>query len=244
MDDFNATKIVEEGTYFADGHFFVPIPWRNNVDTRKDNYEMAKCRLHSLRLKMLGDYCFHGKYTKSIENNFTKGYAKKVPETQREVRNLPRWYLPHHAVINPRKPEKLRVVFDCAAKSAGVSLNDMIYQGPDTTAELVCILLRFRRKAVAFTADVEGIFMQVKVPEHDRGALRFLWWPNGDTSSKPVEFQMTSHPFGATLSPFCANFAMNKTAQRFSTGYEDFVVEAISELGLNVLHCWTLVFLE
>ncbi|TNN16893.1 Gag-Pol polyprotein, partial [Schistosoma japonicum] len=56
LDNLNAIKIVEEGTYFANGHFFVPIPWRNNVDITKDNYEMAKCRLHSLKRKMLRDY--------------------------------------------------------------------------------------------------------------------------------------------------------------------------------------------
>ncbi|KAK4474245.1 hypothetical protein MN116_000200 [Schistosoma mekongi] len=228
IDDLKAMKIVEDGTYFSDGHFFVPTPWKNKIDRyRTDNYEMVKRRLQSLRRRLVGDCCFHDKYTRSVENNFTKGYAEKVSEIQRKVGYCPRWYLPHHAVINPRKLEKLRVVFDCAAKFAGVSSNDMIYQGPDTTAELVCILLRFRKEAIAISADVEEMFMQVKVPESDRGALRFLWWPNGDTSREPVEFQMTSHPFGATSSPFCANFAMNKTAQRFSAGYDDFVVDAV-----------------
>lgn len=38
---------------------------------------------------------------------------------------------------------------------------------------------------------------------------------------------MTSQTFGATSSPFCANFAMNKTAQTFSDGYDRYVVDAV-----------------
>ncbi|VDO96629.1 unnamed protein product, partial [Schistosoma mattheei] len=72
----------------------------------------------------------------------------------------PKWYLPHHAVIDPRKSSRVRVLLDRAAKVAGKSLNDLLYQGPDTTACLVGILLRFRREPVAVSADVEGMFMQ------------------------------------------------------------------------------------
>ncbi|KAH9583763.1 hypothetical protein MS3_00008064 [Schistosoma haematobium] len=191
------------------------------------NYEVASSRLQSLKRRLLKDDILYIKYTKGIESNFIKGYAEKIPEIQLQPSYRPRWYLPHHAVINPKKPEKLRVVLDCAAKFAGVSLNDMIYQGPDTTAELVCILLRFCKEVIAVSADVEEMFMQVKVPESDRGALRFLWWQEGDMSREPPEFQMTSHPFGAISSPFCANFALNKTAQIFSDGYDGYVVDAV-----------------
>ncbi|CAH8818888.1 unnamed protein product [Schistosoma curassoni] len=227
LEDKAAIRIVEEGTRFENGHFVVPIPWKVNPNMKGGNYEVASSRLQSLKRRLLKDDILYIKYTKGIESNFIKGYAEEIPEIQLQPSYRPRWYLPHHAVINPKKPEKLRVVLDCAAKFAGVSLNDMIYQGPDTTAELVCILLRFRKEAIAVSADVEEMFMQVKVPESDRGALRFLWWQGGDMSKEPSEFQMTSHPFGAISSPFCANFALNKTAQIFSDGYDGYVVDAV-----------------
>ena len=46
-------------------------------------------------------------------------------------------------VVNPKKPEKLRVVFDCAAKYKGRSLNEELLQGPDLNNTLVGVLLRF-----------------------------------------------------------------------------------------------------
>ena len=58
-------------------------------------------------------------------------------------------------VVNLNKPEKLRVVFDCAAQCNGVSLNDRVLQGPDLTNNLMGVLLRFRELEVAVMADVD-----------------------------------------------------------------------------------------
>ena len=44
---------------------------------------------------------------------------------------------PHHPVIHPYKPSKVRVVFDCAAKCKGVCLNDALMQGPNLTNSLI-----------------------------------------------------------------------------------------------------------
>ncbi|VDP76278.1 unnamed protein product [Schistosoma mattheei] len=71
------------------------------------------------------------------------------------------------------------------------------------------------------------MFMQVNVPESDRGALRFLCGQEGDMLREPSEFQMTSHPFGAISSPFREKFALNKTSQIFSDGYDGNVVGAV-----------------
>ena len=68
------------------------------------------------------------------------------------------WYLPHHPVLNPHKPDKVHTVFDCAVRYSGTSLNDQVHQGPDLTSKLVGVLLRFRQEKVAFMADIESMF--------------------------------------------------------------------------------------
>ena len=51
------------------------------------------------------------------------------------------WYIPHHGVYHPNKPQKIRVVFDCSAKYKGISLNDTLLPGPDITNKLLGVLI-------------------------------------------------------------------------------------------------------
>jgi hypothetical protein len=110
------------------------------------------------------------------------------------------WYLPHHNVMNPRKPEKFRVVYDCAAKHGHVSLNDKVSQGPDLTNNMLGVLVRFRENRVAMMGDIKGMFLQVKVPPDQRDFLRFLWWNDGDIGNSLVTYRMTVHLFGGVWS--------------------------------------------
>ena len=88
----------------------------------------------------------------------------------------------YFSVYHPRKC-KVRIVFDCAAKWRGVSLNDMLMQGPDLVSSLVGVLLRFRRECIALTADIECMFHQIRVHQQNVYAFRFVWWP-GSTCRK------------------------------------------------------------
>ena len=49
------------------------------------------------------------------------------------------WFLPHNSVWQAKKPDP-RVVFDCAVKSCGMSLNDQLMSRPaNTTSSLVLL---------------------------------------------------------------------------------------------------------
>lgn len=119
-----------------------------------------------------------------------------------------KWYIPHHGIYHPKKPEKLRVVFDCSAKHRGTSLNEHLLSGPDMINNLTGVLIRFRQHQIALMCDIEKMFHQFKVQKTDRDFLRFLWWKNGDLSTQPQEYRMTVHLFGAVSSPGCANYGL------------------------------------
>lgn len=130
-----------------------------------------------------------------------------------------KWYIPHHGVYHPKKPDKLRVVFDCSAKYQGTSLNDHLLQGPDLMNKLIGVLVRFRHHPVAFMCDVEKMFHQFHVEEADRNYLRFLWWKNRDLTLQPQEYRMKVHLFGATSSPGCANYGLKHLAKENECTY-------------------------
>ena len=205
-------------TQLSDGHYQIALPFRKEMPDLPNNKLIAMKRLESLKVKLLKDPEYHVKYCAFMKDLVEKGYAEPVPH-EPETDYLGKWYMPHHGVIHPQKPEKLRVVFDCAAKYRGSSINDHLLQGPDLANSLVEVLIGFRCGPVAFVADVEAMFYQVKVPPSDRNFLCFLWYPDGDLNSPPVEFRMTVHVFGATSSPSCANFALQKTAKDYAEHY-------------------------
>ena len=163
-----------------------------------------------------------------MENLIQKGYARKMTEEEAVRRSQRTWYLPHHAVFPPQKQGKTRVVFDAASLHDGVSLNNQLLQGPDLTNNLLSILLRFRQYPIALVADIEGMFNQVKVPPEDSDALRFLWREDSDLE-RLSEFQMTTHIFGATDSPSCANVCLKRAAGHRKQRFSDEAVSAVDK---------------
>ena len=116
------------------------------------------------------------KHSNFICDLVDKEYARKVPRdhSNQNGNDDVVCYLPHHSVTHPKKPEKTRVVFDCAEKYQGTSLNDQTLQGPDLTNSLTGVLIRFREEQIALMADIEAMFHQIRVALKDVNALRFL----------------------------------------------------------------------
>ena len=139
------------------------------------------------------------------------GYAEEVPKDDQPKAGCVS-YIPHHGVYHPHK-KKLRVVFDCSARCQGVSINDLLLQGPDLINGLVGILCRFRQERVAVVCDIRKMFYQFRVNDEHRNFLRFLWYKDGKIDSDPIEYRMKVHLFGAVSSPGCANFALQRAAE-------------------------------
>ena len=193
------------------GHYEIALPWQNYPPDLHINKIQAERHLQLLKKRLVKQPGLLEKYREFMDSLFVKDYARKIPQERHEILGA-YWYLPHHPVYHPQKPDKVRVVFDCSAKYGNSSLNNQLLQGPDLTNSLVGVLTRFREKPIAFMSDIEAMFHQVRVQQSDRDALRFLWWPNRDLNSPPEEYQMNVHLFGTASSPSCANFALKKTA--------------------------------
>ena len=90
----------------------------------------------------------------TINDDLSKGYIVEVDKSDCFRTDHPReWYLPHHPVVHPHKPGKVRRVLNGAAKFHGHSLNKRSFDRARFTAKLdsrfvpipTTSLRRFRR---------------------------------------------------------------------------------------------------
>ena len=212
FEDKKFLDVMNTSVKRKDGHYEVPLPFHRDNISLPNNRKMADQRAQSLARRFQKDEAFHKDYIRCIDDVLRKGHAERVPEKELIRKDGRLWYIPHHGVHHRRK-KTMRVVFDCTSSFQGTSLNSELLQGPDLTNTLLGVLLRFRQEPVAVMGDIEGMFHQVRMPRDDVDFLRFLWWPNGDTSRPLAEYRMTVHLFGAVSSPSCANFALKQTAE-------------------------------
>ena len=144
-------------------------------------------------------------YETEIEKMISNGYAEPVLDDAMCADRC--FYLPHHAVR--KNEDKIRIVFDCASKCKGVSLNTMCLQGPDLFCRLFDVLIRFREFPFALMADITAMYNQIKIPTRDRDALRFLCLKDNDIK----QYRMTSHLFGGVWCSSSSSYALKKTSE-------------------------------
>ena len=133
QEDRKFLAIVKDGIrHCEDGHYEMPLPLRVPVATLPNNNEIALRRLIQLKRRLNSDRKYKDDYTAFMEKVIKNGFAEKVPHMEAESsgkagpsRSEERraWYIPHHGVYHPKKPTKIRVVFDCLAEYQNESLN-------------------------------------------------------------------------------------------------------------------------
>ena len=165
---------------------------------------MAKVQWHALQPRLEKDTNLRERYEETIKKDLDKNSITTADASWRHSV----WCLPHHPVINKQKPDKIRRVTNAASKYNGYSLNDALLTGPDLLCKLHGLLLRFRQYSMAITADIEAMFMQIVIQPQDQDYLRFLWTQKGNEKI----FKYNRLIFGATCSPSCAIFVLQKCA--------------------------------
>ena len=222
-EDKMTLALLRNSVTLVHGHYQLPLP-RNPGIKSPNNYVIAQKRLASLKARLQRDDSLKTAYSQTIDTYLKNGCARQVPSNDINEDPLT-WYLPHH----PRKPGKIRVVFDCAAKCVRLSLNHALMQGPDLVNNLLSVLVRFRQDSIALVADIEGMFHQIRVKPSHLNALRFLWWPSGNLNKTPQVFQMMVYIFGETSSPAYASFCLKQTAIDFGHLFDPKIAKIVQD---------------
>ena len=88
-------------------------------------------------------------------------------------------FLSHHCIARQdREARKIRAVFNGSAKASkeDLPLNNCLELGDNYMPPLFNMPLYFRLQGIGITVDIEKTFLQTKIKESDRDALRFLWF--------------------------------------------------------------------
>ena len=113
------------------------------------------------------------------------------------------FFLPHQGIgkaVSKDSSMALRIVMDGSAKNNdGISLNDCLNTGPTVHSSLIGVLIRFRLNSIALIADIEKMFLNLKIRDEDQNFQKFFWRENSNSPMKILKF--TSCLFGLSDSP-------------------------------------------
>lgn len=122
IKDQRFMQVMEEQVHKnASGHWEMPLPFRQGrTRSLPDNRSQATHRLSGLLKTLKCKPQMQKDYLEFMGNMIGKGHASPVPVAEIEKDRCCVWYLPHFGVYHPKKPSKVRVVFDASAEFEGI----------------------------------------------------------------------------------------------------------------------------
>ncbi|XP_033733157.1 uncharacterized protein LOC117322392 [Pecten maximus] len=223
LEDKEFLHVMDTGFRKNDhGQWEAPLPLKTDRPRLPDNRAQSLRRARTLDTSLRRDSqkCSH--MMEFMSKVLDKGHAEVASDLDDEEE---RWYLPLFGIYHPKKPDKIRCVFDSSAKENGLSLNSVLMTGPDLTNSLLGVLLRFRKDPIAIMADVEQMFYCFKVVQEHRNFLRFFWYADNSIAKPLIEYRMTAHVFGNSPSPAVATYGLRKAAENSDEDIRNFVTQ-------------------
>ena len=119
VEDQKFINILEEGIHRqGNGHYEMPLPLRSRDAVLPNNRSLALKRLFHLKGRFGRDPTYFKDYKKFMEGVIKDCAEKCRHDSEEDVRRVGKVnYIPHQGVYHPKKPGKIRVVFDCSARN-------------------------------------------------------------------------------------------------------------------------------
>ncbi|XP_075232223.1 uncharacterized protein LOC142330664 [Lycorma delicatula] len=188
------------------GHFVVKLPLKQELSTLGESRSTAFHRLQRLERRLSSDKQLHDEYHHFLDEYHKLGHMQPVPST-----GQPTYFLPHHAVFKQDSTTTKTRVFDASCKTSNnISLNDILRVGPVVQQDLCTIVLRFRTREIAFIADINKMYRQVRIHPNNYDCQLILWH---DSPADPIqEYQLNTVTYGTSSAPYLATRYLQKLA--------------------------------
>ncbi|XP_067039928.1 uncharacterized protein [Acropora muricata] len=191
-------EFKERLTRSPEGWYETTLPWKANHPPLPSNKDGSLKRLHSLNRKLQREGLTE-EYDAIIKEQLAEGVIEKAPP----VSQSKEFYIPHKGVVRKTaETTKMRIVYDASARATpdSPSLNDCLHPGPALQNRLWDILIQQRGYSVVLAGDIKKAFLQIRIHESERDALRFHWRPSH--LSEVETYRFTRVLFGLAPSPF------------------------------------------
>ncbi|CAH2094205.1 unnamed protein product [Euphydryas editha] len=209
---FQSTVKLENNKFTVDLPLKLP-PTEIN-ENLGDSFDLAFYRFLNLEKRLHKNINLLTEYQNFIDEYVEMGHGHYV-DISSYSKNEPTYYMPHHAVVNENSTTtRTRVVFDGSMKTKkGISLNDIIMNGPVVQRDLFDIILLYRFGEYAFTTDIKRMFRNILLnPEHT--SLQNILWRN--SPDKPIKcIRLDTVTYGLKSSSYLATRCLYELANRY-----------------------------
>ncbi|XP_055632616.1 uncharacterized protein LOC129773090 [Toxorhynchites rutilus septentrionalis] len=213
-EEKRAREILERTTARIGDRFETGMLLKTDELQLPNSYPMTVRRMKQLEKRLEQTPELFDNVRRQIVEYLQKGYAHlATPEELAKFASGSSWFLPINIVRNPKKPEKVRLVWDAAATVDGVSLNSQLLTRPDLLTPLPKVICRFRERPIGFGGDLREMFHQIRIRESDKRLQLFVF--RNSPNDAPSVYVMDVATFGSKCSPSQAQFAKNLNAMEF-----------------------------
>ena len=211
-------RVFEEETTVDDkGSFCVPLFVKPDAPKLGQSYDKCAAIFISQEKSVIKNPQKKKMSDDFMEDYLTAGHMREAepqedPSSLSEV--LGTYYAPYHSIFKMDKlTTKVRNVFNFSSKSSNnVSLNEMLYIGPNLLVNLLAILITFRVFPIAFTADISMMYRTINLLPKYWDLQRIVWRKN---PLDPLKiYKLTTVTYGVACSPALALMVLERIAKQ------------------------------
>ncbi|XP_049886562.1 uncharacterized protein LOC126381063 [Pectinophora gossypiella] len=195
------------------GRYTVDLPLQaDKVNELGNSFNTAYHCLLKLESRLTKDPDLYTQYKSFINEFIELGHAHHIHSFSPTDSHA--YYVPHLPVLKPDSAStKMRTVFNASAKSSsGLSLNDVLYEGPNIYNDIFDIILRFRLYKYAFSCDIVKMFRNIRINPQHTPLQRILWRNSKSEQLQCLELDTVT--YGVKSAPYLACRTMLDLADR------------------------------
>ncbi|XP_027138459.1 uncharacterized protein LOC113746562 [Larimichthys crocea] len=219
LADEKELEIIRAGLTFREGdthsnqsHWDAKYPWREDPTSLPNNRKAVEATFLKTERQLMKDPMWKEAYMRQVHEMVGRGAAVKLTKDAMDSWKGAVWWVSHLTAPNPHSvTTPVRLVWNSSQEFGGVSMNSILFKGPDVLNPIRAVLLRFREGEHAAIGDITKMYNSVWLEEQEVHVHRFLW---RDSPKDEIEdYAVVRVNMGDKPAGCIAQVAMRETAR-------------------------------